>query len=137
MDKYVYEICPFKDAHQRDGAAATSLGAWKGFEDTSMVFSGGQHCWNGPLRSIKVRCPGLGAGGNGLLASHAQGGRFFGVQVSLMCGAQEVLKHVQEPNRCEYAATLVTPAACDAQLAEELQERVREAERGLTPHDEL
>jgi hypothetical protein len=59
VDKYVYEICPFKDAHQRDGAAATSLGAWKGFEDAhaAMLFAGGQHCWNGPQRSIKARLP--------------------------------------------------------------------------------
>ena len=56
MDKYVYEICPYKDAHQKDGASSISLGSWKGFEDDygSMVFSGGQHCWNGPMRSIKV-----------------------------------------------------------------------------------
>ena len=57
MDKYVYEICPYKDAHQKDGSSTTSLGSWKGFEDdyASMVFSGGQHCWNGPTRSIKVQ----------------------------------------------------------------------------------
>lgn len=57
VDKYVYEICPYKDAHQKDGSSTTSLGSWKGFEDDygSMVFSGGQHCWNGPARSIKVQ----------------------------------------------------------------------------------
>lgn len=133
----MYEVCPYKDAHQRDGGAATSLGAWKGFEDSysSMMFSGGQHCWNGPQRSIKARRPVLCAFSALLILMLITTFSPLSLQVTLECGVEEILKHVQEPNRCEYAATLVTPAACDAQLAEQLQAQVREAE--LATHDEL
>lgn len=35
----------------------TSLGSWAGFEDnySVMKFTGGQGCWQGPARSMKVR----------------------------------------------------------------------------------
>lgn len=57
VDKYVYEICPYKDAAQKDGAARVNLGSWEGFRDnySAMAFTGGQHCWNGPQRSMLVR----------------------------------------------------------------------------------
>lgn len=56
MEKYVYEVCPFRSAAQKDGGMSTSLGAWKGFENKykAMVFQNGQHCWNGPDRSLRV-----------------------------------------------------------------------------------
>ncbi len=58
VDKYVYEICPYGDSAQKDGQSRTSLGSWKGFEEnySFMSFSGGQVCWNGPQRSMRV-CP--------------------------------------------------------------------------------
>ena len=57
MDKYVYEICPYGSAAQKEGHSRTSLGNWQGFKDnySIMSFTGGQHCWNGPLRSMQVR----------------------------------------------------------------------------------
>ena len=57
IEKYVYEVCPFASAAQKDGGMSTSLGSWKGFEGgyRFMVFENGQHCWNGPLRSMRVR----------------------------------------------------------------------------------
>ncbi len=57
VDKYVYEICPHGSAVQKDGAARVSLGNWEGFREghTVMAFTGGQHCWNGPQRSMVVR----------------------------------------------------------------------------------
>ena len=57
VDKYVYEICPYGDSAQKDGQSRTSLGSWKGFKEnySFMSFSGGQVCWNGPQRSMRVR----------------------------------------------------------------------------------
>ena len=56
MDKYVYRVCPYRSAEQKDGGMSTQLGSWKEFRDgyRTMVFEGGQQCWNGPPRSIKV-----------------------------------------------------------------------------------
>ena len=56
VDKYVYEICPYGDAAQKEGASRTNLGSWKGFQESYsfMSFSGGQICWNGPQRSMRV-----------------------------------------------------------------------------------
>ena len=53
----MYEICPYGDSAQKDGQSRTSLGSWKGFEEnySFMSFSGGQVCWNGPQRSMRVR----------------------------------------------------------------------------------
>ena len=52
----MYEICPYGDTAQKDGASRTSLGSWKGFQEdySFMSFSGGQICWNGPQRSMRV-----------------------------------------------------------------------------------
>jgi len=57
VDKYVYEICFYKDAVQKDGAARVALGSWQGFTDnySTISFTGGQSCWNGPQRSMTVR----------------------------------------------------------------------------------
>lgn len=48
----------YKEARQKEGASSTSLGTWTGFEDaySTLVFDGGQHCWNGPQRSMRVSC---------------------------------------------------------------------------------
>lgn len=32
--------------------------------------------------------------------------------MSVECGSTEKLQKVEEPSRCEYVATLLTPAAC-------------------------
>ena len=52
----MYEICPYGDAAQKEGASRTNLGSWKGFQESYsfMSFSGGQICWNGPQRSMRV-----------------------------------------------------------------------------------
>jgi hypothetical protein len=59
VDKYVYEVCPYKDAAQKEVGSRVNLGSWKGFEDnySVMSFTGGQHCWNGPQRSMTVGTP--------------------------------------------------------------------------------
>lgn len=61
VEKYVYEVCLFKNAAQKDGGLSTSLGSWQGFAEgySALLFTHGQHCWNGPQRSLRVRLPGL------------------------------------------------------------------------------
>ena len=55
-DKYTYSMCVFGEAVQKEGAAQTRLGSWKGFADNylTMRFEGGQGCWQGPARSLQV-----------------------------------------------------------------------------------
>ena len=113
IETYKYEVCPFGDAKQD----TTKLGTMKALdvkEPRTMVFSSGERCWNGPSRSITVY---------------------------LRCGGENVLAEVEEPSRCEYAATLYTPAACDAEeveaLERELAEMEEEARAAMGVHDEL
>ncbi|CAN0860732.1 Glucosidase 2 subunit beta [Linum grandiflorum] len=60
---------------------------WEKFEDnySSMLFSNGAGCWNGPRRSMKVK---------------------------LRCGLKTEVSEVDEPSRCEYAAVMSTPITC-------------------------
>uniref|UniRef100_K3X3S3 Glucosidase 2 subunit beta n=1 Tax=Globisporangium ultimum (strain ATCC 200006 / CBS 805.95 / DAOM BR144) TaxID=431595 RepID=K3X3S3_GLOUD len=84
--EYTYSICLYGQAKQ----TATRLGAMKDVaEDASEIdFTGGDKCWNGPERSLKV---------------------------TLECGALPVeLYAVDEPATCVYTAKLRTPIACDA-----------------------
>ena len=86
--EWTYEVCPFGQAKQKgsDGGS-TSLGSWEGFDHGHSVrkFTHGQHCWNGPARSLTVTM---------------RGG-----------GADAVLK-VEEPEVCVYAMDTESPAAC-------------------------
>ena len=113
IETYKYEVCPFGDAKQD----TTKLGTMKALElkePRTMVFSSGERCWNGPSRSITVY---------------------------LRCGGENILAEVEEPSRCEYAATLYTPAACDAEeveaLERELAEMEEEARAAMGVRDEL
>ncbi|CAI0384634.1 unnamed protein product [Linum tenue] len=114
QDKYVYKICPFKEAVQEEGQYhKTQLGYWEKFEESysAMLFSNGAGCWNGPRRSIKVK---------------------------LRCGLKTELTDVDEPSRCEYLAVLSTPLGClDGKLKElegKLEMLQKEKPEG---HDEL
>lgn len=93
VSEYTYEICPFSDSKQKpkNGGGSTNLGKFDGFKGegnkyTVMKFTGGQKCWNGPQRSMTV---------------------------TLECGVDTVVRNVLEPSKCEYAATMTTPALCD------------------------
>lgn len=80
------QVCLFGDATQKEGHSKVSLGKWMGgLHMSELVFEGGQSCWQGPKRSMRVK---------------------------LQCGSAEQLHSVEEPSRCEYAAVLSTPAAC-------------------------
>ncbi|KAJ0979125.1 hypothetical protein J5N97_014599 [Dioscorea zingiberensis] len=113
QNKYVYKVCPFKQATQVEGHSTTRLGNWDKFEDsyTIMHFSSGDKCWNGPHRSLKVR---------------------------LHCGLKNELTDIDEPSRCEYIATLSTPAVCTEEKLEELQQKLDQMNSNQpSSHDEL
>ncbi|KAL9659257.1 hypothetical protein QQ045_024062 [Rhodiola kirilowii] len=113
QNKYVYKICPYKQATQEEGHSATRLGNWDKFEDSyrTMLFSNGDKCWNGPDRSIKVR---------------------------LRCGLSNEVTDVDEPSRCEYVAILSTPALCQEEKLKELQEKLDNLNKQQPQgHDEL
>ncbi|TYH04610.1 hypothetical protein ES288_A08G020300v1 [Gossypium darwinii] len=99
QNKYVYKVCPYKQASQEEGHMTTRLGRWDKFEDAykMMVFSNGDKCWNGPDRSMKVK---------------------------LRCGLKNELTDVDEPSRCEYVALLATPAVCLEDKLKELQHKL-------------
>ncbi|KAK9079007.1 hypothetical protein SSX86_000676 [Deinandra increscens subsp. villosa] len=112
QNKYVYKVCPFKQATQEEGYSTTRLGKWEKFEESYnvMLFSNGDNCWNGPDRSIKVR---------------------------LRCGLKLEVADVDEPSRCEYAATLTTPALCLEGKIKELEDELEILYKQPQFHDEL
>ncbi|KAF4359570.1 hypothetical protein F8388_003573 [Cannabis sativa] len=112
-NKYVYRVCPYKQASQVDGHSTTRLGQWDKFEESyrMMIFSNGDKCWNGPDRSLKVR---------------------------LRCGLKNEVTDVDEPSRCEYVALLSTPAVCVESRLKELQQKLDLMNREQPQnHDEL
>ncbi|XP_071698186.1 glucosidase 2 subunit beta-like [Rutidosis leptorrhynchoides] len=113
QNKYVYKVCAFKQATQEEGYSKTRLGNWGKFEESYsvMLFSDGDNCWNGPARSLKV---------------------------SLQCGLKVELAEVDEPSRCEYAATLTTPALCVEGKLKELESELQLLNNQVPElHDEL
>ncbi|XP_027072180.1 glucosidase 2 subunit beta-like isoform X1 [Coffea arabica] len=113
QNKYVYKICPFKQASQVEGHSTTRLGSWEKFEDSYKVmqFLNGDKCWNGPDRSLKVK---------------------------LRCGLNNEVTDVDEPSRCEYMALVSTPALCVEEKLKELQDKLDMMNKEQpTSHDEL
>ena len=83
VSQYTYEVCAFGRAKQ-DHTSLGNFREWRS-DNTKWYFGGGQHC------------PGRGA---------------RDLVVSLLCGSDERLANVGEPETCSYAADLYTPAAC-------------------------
>ena len=60
------------------------------------------------------------------------------MQVSLKCGSAEKLMKVEEPSRCEYIATLLTPAACTPTEVQAVQDKLTMLNQELEgDHSEL
>ncbi|KAL8484331.1 hypothetical protein ACS0TY_026857 [Phlomoides rotata] len=99
QNKYVYKVCPYKQATQEEGYSTTRLGSWDKFEESYRVmqFRNGDKCWNGPDRSLTVK---------------------------LRCGLKNEVADVDEPSRCEYVALLSTPALCVEDRLKELQDKL-------------
>lgn len=97
--QYEFEHCPFDLVRQYEhGSAIATLGRFSKMEtDASggqiMVYRDGDHCWNGPVRRIKVH---------------------------LLCGDREEIESVDEPNRCSYAMKFRTPAVCEQRMVDEI-----------------
>ena len=83
LQGYVYEVCFYKNARQ----GSTRLGDYRSTNGSTLTYDGGEHCWNGPARSVAVR---------------------------LECGARTELVSVDEPRTCAYEARVRTPAVCGA-----------------------
>ena len=91
---FTYEVCPYGTAKQSNSGGSVNLGKHTGESSSSsssddqqlqLVFSGGNRCSGGPLRSLTV---------------------------TLQCGLDEKLLDVTEPAMCDYRAVLQTPAVC-------------------------
>lgn len=110
--EFTYEMCPFKNAAQKPtNGGSTSVGTWQGFGNghAQMLFTNGQHCWNGPSRSLTV---------------------------DVECGEANRILQVDEPEVCKYTARFVTPAACtDAEV--QLAQREVDSLGAAASHDEL
>ena len=111
VDKYDYKVCPFGDARQ-DHTRLGTMAPVARENPREFKFTGGEGCWGGPARSIKV---------------------------TLQCGGAAELTGVEEPSRCEYTATLLTPAACEEGDVERLETELRELEEEVraAEHDEF
>jgi protein kinase C substrate 80K-H len=96
--EYIYKLCPFDKTVQKskNNNGETTIGHWSRWSDKHdsndvmsrymmMHFNEGQACWNGPKRSTNVH---------------------------LICGKDNQVVSVSEPNRCEYEMKFETPAVC-------------------------
>lgn len=60
------------------------------------------------------------------------------VQVSVKCGSTEKFVKVEEPSRCDYVATLLTPAACTPTEVQAVQDQLAALDQELEgDHSEL
>lgn len=121
VNQYVYEVCPFKEAKQKEGNKATRLGNFEGFhpsptDPTALImrFEKGEKCWNGPNRSLEV---------------------------IMQCGKDTVMLAVDEPSKCVYEMTMRSPALCTQLRLDALLDTVNAQVEGKHHvahlHDEL
>jgi Glucosidase II beta subunit-like protein len=103
--KYVYKVCMFGAATQRDLGTqdgGTDLGSWSEatteavtdqngveYEQRVWRWANGAHCWNGPSRSA-----------TGYVS----------------CGAESRILSADEPDTCRYVLQMESPLACDEEF---------------------
>eukprot|EP00172_Hildenbrandia_rubra_P003060 Plantae.Rhodophyta-Hildenbrandia_rubra.ctg4464.p1 GENE.Plantae.Rhodophyta-Hildenbrandia_rubra.ctg4464~~Plantae.Rhodophyta-Hildenbrandia_rubra.ctg4464.p1 ORF type:complete len:507 (-),score=114.20 Plantae.Rhodophyta-Hildenbrandia_rubra.ctg4464:755-2275(-) len=93
--QYDFEHCFFDEVRQYEhGSVIARLGKWKRWDGDDMLYRGGDKCWNGPSRSIKV---------------------------ILECGDSEEILTVDESQRCVYSMRFTTPAVCEKAAADKLK----------------
>eukprot|EP01135_Chromosphaera_perkinsii_P010586 Nk52_evm1s2178 gene=Nk52_evmTU1s2178 len=115
-DEYVYKLCFMVNAEQNSKrGGSTSLGTfedWKGDAGSysKMSYANGQHCWQGPNRSV---------------------------QVLLECGTENEILSVTEPAKCEYEMRFATPAACSEIPLDGNEEALMNSPAFDHLHDEL
>lgn len=71
----------------------TLVGRFSGVDGNVVQFSGGNKCWNGPQRSARVE---------------------------LVCGAEQKIVSVSEPEKCQYEILFETPLVCKSMSEEEM-----------------
>jgi protein kinase C substrate 80K-H len=87
--RWTYEACIFKQAVQREGYSnSVTVGRWAGFSSDykTMLFTGGDECWNVGPRSFTVK---------------------------MSCGLENQLSDGEEPATCAYSAKFTSPALCN------------------------
>ncbi|KAG2428642.1 hypothetical protein HXX76_011347 [Chlamydomonas incerta] len=87
--RWTYEACIFKQAVQREGYSnSVTVGRWAGFSSDykTMLFTGGDECWNVGPRSFTV---------------------------AMSCGYDNQLSDGEEPATCAYSAKFTSPALCN------------------------
>ncbi|RPD62087.1 endoplasmic reticulum protein [Lentinus tigrinus ALCF2SS1-7] len=96
---YIYEVCLFDEARQKPvkGGSTFSLGRFASWNNAPGVEKGspayyskqyyknGAKCWNGPHRSVTL---------------------------DMSCGLENAVLSVGEPEKCEYAFKVTSPALC-------------------------
>lgn len=95
--QYEFELCVFDCVRQyENGNVIATLGSWGKWQNDAtkpmgMMYENGDQCWNGPQRSTEVR---------------------------IVCGAENQIISVDEPNRCSYHMVFQSPTACTKEQAD-------------------
>lgn len=109
QNQYIYTMCPYGKATQKEGNSNVNLGTWNSIEynnnthTTKFIFNNGATCWNGPARSLHVL---------------------------VECGIENVAYSVEEPSKCVYEMKFMTPAACHENDIEYIKQQLYIAEHG-------
>jgi len=86
---YIYTFTWGVDIKQKQHqGASTVLGKFKEFQDNykTIIYDNGAQCWKGPKRSVTVK---------------------------LICGPENEILKISEPNKCEYLLEFSSPGSCD------------------------
>ncbi|KXZ51700.1 hypothetical protein GPECTOR_11g15 [Gonium pectorale] len=117
--RWNYEVCPFKQAVQREGYSnSVTVGRWYGFstDHKIMYFTGGDECAGVGPRTMTVH---------------------------MECGHENKLSDGEEPATCQYSTKFATPALCGEEQLEDLRKQLHNLEafekevQALIAKDEL